>query len=137
MAVRVLLPGMPGTNRSDRLTVHDTVTDTLAGCPSGAPNWPSSGSTCGVQCRPAWASSAPALSCAAACAPASVRAREAGLAASLAAASTAPCAMVVRPAPIIRPIRAITIGARMMSSSGALPASRSLRAAGRRLIMAR
>src|SRR5260370_24377673 len=120
-----LLPGMPGTTRSDSGTRHKTVAVTVAGTPTPTVlNWVVSTCTTGLQFRPSRLSAARALDSAAACAAPGVREIDACRAAARAAASTDPWAIEVRPAAIIRPRRKRITGARTTSSSAALPASR-------------
>ena len=130
VAVRVLLPGSPGTSRSESETVQVTVALTVAGWPTGIPNPDVSTVTTGRQSRPSWMSAVMALDSAAVCARPGVSEIEACLAASRAAADTEPCAIEVRPAATTNAISRKTTGARTTSSSGALPSSRGPRRAG-------
>ena len=79
--------------------------------------------TTGLQCSPSARSAALTLDRAACWAAAGLSEIDACRAASLAAASTEPCATEVRPAAMTSPIRARMTGARMSSSSAALPSS--------------
>src|SRR5262249_12460354 len=133
-AVSLQLPGTPGTSRSESWTVQLTDALTWAGWPSGVlkPGCRSSVTT-GLQCRPSARSAALALANAARRAAAGLSEIDACRAASRAAASTELCATDVRPAAITKPIRARTTGARISTSSGALPSSAAARMYPRRL----
>ena len=98
LARRVLLPGRPGTSRSEGRTTHVTDALTCAGWPTGTPNPEVFTVTTGRQSSESWRSANVALASAAACASAGVLAIDACRAASRAADCTAPCAIDVRPA---------------------------------------
>jgi len=124
LALRCAVPGNPGSARLANGTAQLTTAVTAAGNPTGTDvNWLVSMTTAGLQSSPSWRSAARALTSPAVCAAAGVSAIEACRAASRAAASTEPCATVVRPAAITRLSKPSKIGARMTSSSAALPLS--------------
>src|SRR6478735_1695110 len=102
VAVTVLLPGTPGTDRSARLTSQVTVAVTWAAVPTGAANPVVSTDTAVLaQVSPWLASVELAAEDAATSASAWVREIDAERAALLAAASTAWCAMAILPAKLI------------------------------------
>lgn len=124
LAVRRAVPGSPGSARFASGTAQLTTAVTAAGLPTGTElNWLVSITTAGLQSRPSWPSAARALASPDAWAAAGVSEIDACRAASRAAASTEACATVVRPAAMTRLRRASRTGARMTSSSAALPLS--------------
>ena len=100
------LPGRPGSARLDSETVQLTVAVAVAGSPGGIANWLVSITTTGAQSSPSCRNAARALACPVLWAAAAVSEIDACRAASLAAASTDPCAMVVRPAAMTSPSEA-------------------------------